>query len=256
MIDVQKLADSSKQEVAGLITSQSVDRDNEVFDYDQSKQYFEAWSRNIHDATSKTADPGEESYGNLRRMHPQKGLIVVGKFTKIEFDDSSKAIYGVAKITDTETWDLVRKGVLSAFSVAGRLISAVKRAGKRWLTVDPVEVSIVDYPSNPDTTLQWAKGSGIELCVAKFAGTGPEHKPEEAKIMKVAPPGWEDTVQGMKSHSDVDNPWALAWWMEGEGYTPHADTAKAAVHLWKAAQASGLRWVGAVALANGFKVAV
>jgi hypothetical protein len=37
----------------------------------------------------------------------------------------------------------------------------------------------------------------------------------------VAPPGWEDTVKKMKKEKGIDNPYALAWHMKDEGYTPH-----------------------------------
>jgi len=41
------------------------------------------------------------------------------------------------------------------------------------------------------------------------------------KKVAVAPEGWEGTVKKLKKHKDkVDNPWALAWWMKGEGYKP------------------------------------
>jgi hypothetical protein len=36
-----------------------------------------------------------------------------------------------------------------------------------------------------------------------------------------APPGWEGTVEQMKSHGEIDNPFALAHWMSGQGYHPH-----------------------------------
>ena len=36
----------------------------------------------------------------------------------------------------------------------------------------------------------------------------------------VAPDGWEKTVKKMKKHPEIDNPWALAWWMKGQGHTP------------------------------------
>ncbi len=29
----------------------------------------------------------------------------------------------------------------------------------------------------------------------------------------VSPPGWGGTVEKMKKHKDITNPWALAWWM-------------------------------------------
>jgi len=36
----------------------------------------------------------------------------------------------------------------------------------------------------------------------------------------VSPPEWEETVLKMKKHPEITNPWALSWWMKGEGYTP------------------------------------
>ena len=36
----------------------------------------------------------------------------------------------------------------------------------------------------------------------------------------VAPPGWERTVKKMKKHGDIDNPFAMAWWMKRRGATP------------------------------------
>lgn len=38
---------------------------------------------------------------------------------------------------------------------------------------------------------------------------------------EVAPPGWEDTVKAMKKHKEIDNPWALAWYMKNKGYKSH-----------------------------------
>jgi len=239
-LDISKLADGTRHEVAGLIASQAPDRDGEVFDYEGSKKYFQAWSDNVRDATSKTAAPGEESLGNVRLMH---GRQTVGKLVKIIFDDVKKCIYGVAQITDEGVWNDIQKGIYSAFSVAGKLVSSFWKAGKKWITVDPVETSIVDYPSNPDTTFQWARGAGVSLCVAKFSGETalePVAVPEQGyvtpPVVKVSPPGWGDTVEAMKEHPEIDNPWALAWWMEDEGYEPHKVGKAALVEFWGAFQ--------------------
>ena len=42
-----------------------------------------------------------------------------------------------------------------------------------------------------------------------------------------APEGWEDSVERMKDHPDIDNPFALAHWMKGQGYSPHDEKGKA-----------------------------
>ena len=36
-----------------------------------------------------------------------------------------------------------------------------------------------------------------------------------------SPPGFEGTVKAMKKHKDIDNPWALSWWMKNKGYKSH-----------------------------------
>ena len=41
------------------------------------------------------------------------------------------------------------------------------------------------------------------------------------RFMKKAPPGWEGTVEAMKDHPEIDNPWSLAWSMYNEGDTSH-----------------------------------
>lgn len=50
-------------------------------------------------------------------------------------------------------------------------------------------------------------------------------KPKATKkskaVAEVAPKGWEGTVKAMKKHKDIDNPWALAWYMKNKGYKSH-----------------------------------
>ena len=41
------------------------------------------------------------------------------------------------------------------------------------------------------------------------------------QVYEVAPPGFEGTVKRMKSHSEITNPYALAWSMKNKGYQSH-----------------------------------
>ena len=44
----------------------------------------------------------------------------------------------------------------------------------------------------------------------------------DEQLAEVAPKGWEGTVKAMKKHKDdIDNPWALAWYMKNKGYKSH-----------------------------------
>lgn len=43
----------------------------------------------------------------------------------------------------------------------------------------------------------------------------------ESRVNEKAPPGFEGTVRAMKGYSDIDNPYALAWYMKNKGYKSH-----------------------------------
>lgn len=43
----------------------------------------------------------------------------------------------------------------------------------------------------------------------------------ERVMNEESPPEFEGTVKAMKKDDDVDNPWALAWWMKNRGYKSH-----------------------------------
>lgn len=47
------------------------------------------------------------------------------------------------------------------------------------------------------------------------------YQPEGEDVQEVAPPGMEKTVKKMKKHKEIDNPYALAWWMKEKGYKSH-----------------------------------
>lgn len=49
---------------------------------------------------------------------------------------------------------------------------------------------------------------------------------ESAVIMEVAAPGFEGTVKKLKAHKDVDNPWALSWYMHNKGFKSHVKSGK------------------------------
>ena len=42
----------------------------------------------------------------------------------------------------------------------------------------------------------------------------------QGAMQGTAPPGWEPSIKRMKKQGDVENPWALAWWMRRRGYQP------------------------------------
>lgn len=61
--------------------------------------------------------------------------------------------------------------------------------------------------------LEKQKKEGVEIIVDKYLGVNP--------ISEITPPGWSGTVKAMKDHPDIDNPFALAWWMKKRGAKSH-----------------------------------
>lgn len=41
------------------------------------------------------------------------------------------------------------------------------------------------------------------------------------EVNEVSPEGWEGSVKAMKKHPEIDNPWALAYYMKKKGYKSH-----------------------------------
>jgi len=55
----------------------------------------------------------------------------------------------------------------------------------------------------------------------KLSISGKKASVHKTPIAEMAPPGWEGTVKAMKKHSEIDNPFALAWWMKRKGAKSH-----------------------------------
>ena len=108
--------DVDKRLVHGVATAEAPDRAGEIFDYESSKPYFEAWSETAREAS------GGKSLGAVRAMHNR---IAAGKLTDIAFDDEGKRILVSAKIVDDDEWAKVIEGVYTGFSQGGRYV-------KRW----------------------------------------------------------------------------------------------------------------------------
>lgn len=131
--------DEQKRLVYGIASAEEVDAANEVFDYDGSKPYIQAWS---NDYLTKTEGL---SAGNLRAMHKP---ISAGKLLEVSFDDPNKTVHVIAKIVDDAEWGKCLEGVYTGFSFGGHSV-------KKWLDpalaamryiLKPNELSLADSP--------------------------------------------------------------------------------------------------------------
>jgi hypothetical protein len=143
--------DEARREVWGVATSEIVDKDGEVFDYQSSKPYFKSWSDEISKATDG------KSLGNVREMHEPSA---VGKLVEIGFDDELKEIRVIAKIIDDHAWQKCTQGVYTGFSIGGAYVNAWKEGEHTRYTARPVEISVVDNPCNPGAHFTAVKADG------------------------------------------------------------------------------------------------
>src|SRR5258708_5398907 len=143
--------DAARREVHGVMAEEAKDRANEIFDYESSKPYVQAWSREIE----KTTDG--KSAGNVRGQH---GKIAAGKLVSITFDDVNKRIPVVAKIVDNNEWEKVQQGVYNGFSIGGSYVRKWADGAATRYTAKPAEVSLVDHPCMYGATFQLVKADG------------------------------------------------------------------------------------------------
>lgn len=136
--------DEERRLIYGRATEEVPDRSDEIFDYNTSKPYFQAWSASVH------KDSGGKSFGNLRSMHSS---IAAGRLEEITFLDKDKAIDIVAKVVDDAEWKKVQEGVYTGFSVGGKYekkwADEVDKKKVMRFTASPAEVSLVDRPCCP-----------------------------------------------------------------------------------------------------------
>lgn len=129
--------DEVRHEVTGVLAEEAPDKSGEIFDYESSKPFFKAWNAEFEKATEG------RSLGNVREMHQP---VAVGKFVRVEYDDTSKQIVVTAKIVDREAWQKVAEGVYTGFSIGGNYVKSWPDGEYVRYTAEPNEGSLVDNP--------------------------------------------------------------------------------------------------------------
>ncbi|MBP2638372.1 MAG: hypothetical protein H6Q72_4279 [Firmicutes bacterium] len=135
--------DEEKRLVYGIASREELDNAREIFDYEKSKPYIEAWSQDFKEKTDG------KSKGNLRAMHK---AISAGKLVDLTFHDEEKAVSVCAKVIDDEEWNKCLEGVYTGFSFGGVSVGAKvpdpDLGGMRY-TLKPNELSLADKPCVP-----------------------------------------------------------------------------------------------------------
>lgn len=139
----------------GVATSETPDEDGEVIDLDASQPYFAAWSASCHKRS------GGKSYGNIREMH---GATAVGKLTAPPlFDMVKRRVIVQGMLVDPTAHRKAAEGVYTGLSIGGRYVKRSRHPtipGMKVYVADPIEVSVVDVPNNPDAEMQLVDAGG------------------------------------------------------------------------------------------------
>ncbi|TDI97041.1 MAG: hypothetical protein E2O29_02045 [Deltaproteobacteria bacterium] len=147
-VPIEKI-DTEKRTVAGWATTEEIDKQNEIVDYNGSKEAFSKWQ------------------GNIREMHEAKA---VGKAIEITPNDDTKKIWIEAYISKGagDTWEKIKEGILNGFSIGGQTVNKVQEVIKdldtgssrnisRITKYKLNELSLVDNPANPGCSFSLIK---------------------------------------------------------------------------------------------------
>ncbi len=146
--------DVARRLVIGTAAEEIADKSKEIMDYATARPQFEEWSDGFSRAT------GGLSKGNLRVMH---GKTVAGRLDAIDYDDASKKVQIVAKVSDENEWQKVLDGNYTGFSIGGGYLKKWKDpSGLTRYTPIVREISLVDNPCIPTATFaELVKADGM-----------------------------------------------------------------------------------------------
>lgn len=137
--------DEATDTVVGMMSTDSVDLDQQIADKDWLDQAVPEWFK----------------WGNMRQMHQP---IAAGRAVAITATDNGYNL--VSKIVNPETRRLWKERVLQAYSIGIKNAVVIKDAlakGGRIVAGSIIETSYVDYPANPECAISIAKMVGDVL---------------------------------------------------------------------------------------------
>lgn len=174
--------DAEKREVWGYATTEALDQQGEIVDYEGSVRAFDKWTSQFDQMTNGG------SLGNIREMHGPKS---VGKLIAYHPDPESRGIWVGAKITKSaegdDAWQKVQDRVLNGFSIGAPQAERVvefhgSKKVNRVVNYSLAELSLVDNPACPESFFKEVKlatttgGPAFEMGVLKRFDEG-ENKP-------------------------------------------------------------------------------
>lgn len=160
--------DEDQRIVVGYATTEDIDSQGDIVDYEASKKAFKSWK------------------GNVREMHDPTRA--VGKAIDVQFDDAKKAVLVSAQVSRSadgdNAWQKVKEGILTGFSIGGQIFKTAqetKKSDDGEQTVNRItdyalsETSLVDNPANPGAELIMVKSVDGNLQRVEVMEEGVKH---------------------------------------------------------------------------------
>lgn len=143
--------DEAKREVWGYASTEALDQQNEIVDYDASVRAFDKWTSQFDKIS------GGKTLGNVREMHTSKA---VGSVIAYQPDPVERGIWVGVKISNSvegnDAWQKVQDRVLNGFSIGAP--TATRRQEyhgstkvNRVVEYNLAELSLVDNPACPES---------------------------------------------------------------------------------------------------------
>jgi phage head maturation protease len=174
--------DEEQRIVTGVATSEALDSQGDIVDYEASKKAFSDWI----------------GVGNIREMH---NPVAIGKGIDVQFNDANKEVIVSAKISESadgeNAWTKVKEEILTGFSIGGKIFEIVKdksvEGANRIMDYTLGELSLVDNPANPDAKLIMVKSADGKPQMTKAGVAVLDGDPRDASGSTVA-----EVVNGTK----------------------------------------------------------
>jgi DNA-binding NtrC family response regulator len=91
-----------------------------------------------------------------------------------------------------------------------------------WKSPDGSPVlSKMDFHGKLPKAVMELLSEAVQKIVGKVAGHHISVDGAVAHLLEVSPPGFSGTTKAMKKHKEIDNPYALSWWMYNKGDKSH-----------------------------------
>ena len=138
--------DEEKRMVWGLASDETIDAEDEVVDYEATKEAVAEWLE----------------WSNIREMH---GPTAVGVATEVTLDDATKSLWLGVKVIDDQAWLKCKTGVYKGLSIGGKALKKIQemingRTVRRVVKYILTEISLVDRPANPSARFSLVKREG------------------------------------------------------------------------------------------------